>query len=123
LSFRNIDVNGDWEYGRGVASYAQGQAALVLSISTRLKCWAGNCYFDLDNGVDYLNLMGPGNEDALAAALEAVVLQTPDVLGINAFAVNLDDATRALSVTMSANTIYSASTEAELELLSSPLGS
>lgn len=122
MKFRSLDLNGDWNYGRGISSYASGDAAIELDIATSLRSWVGNCFFDLETGVDYLNLLAPGTKDNLNSAIQGVILGIDGVVGINTYESQFDPVTRKLSVQVSIQTIYSQSFLSKLQLLASPLG-
>ena len=122
MKFRSLDVNNDWEFGRGVSSYASDADALALNLATRLRSWVGNCFFDLDMGVDYLNLLGPGTKDDLSDAIQNVILGTDGVMAINTYDQQIDAAIRKSMVNASIYTIFSPSFLAQIQLLASPLG-
>jgi len=122
MRFRSLDLNSDWSFGRGVSSYAKEDAAIALDIATSLRSWMGNCFFDLMSGVDYLNLLAPGTKTDLDDAIQGAILSVNGVVRINTYTSQFDPQTRALSVQVSLQTVYSQSFLTQLQLLSSPLG-
>ena len=94
--FRGLDANGDFMYGQGLGSYATGSAALALDIAARLRLVKGSCFFAVQAGVDYTNLLQKGQLKNLVAALQNAILQTPGVVKIVAMPYQFDPATRAL---------------------------
>lgn len=98
MKFRGLDAAGDWLIGQGLGSYAQAQAAIALDIAARLRSWRGNCFFAINDGVDYSNLLEKGQQPNLQRALSNCILQTPGVVKIVAISFNFNPQTRALSV-------------------------
>jgi len=121
MRVRNIDSGtGDWEFGAGAANYATGQAAAQIMIKTRLLCFYGDCFFDANAGIPWLNYLGTigsSNQLALNLAISGTILNTPDengnqiVTGLLQLSLNLNPKTRALSISYNAITIYSVITD------------
>lgn len=107
MKIRNLDGSGDWSFGRGLASYATGNAAIALNIETRLKSWVGNCFFDTSMGIDWSNLMDKGKQQNLLAALRALILQSYGVVQLNSLTTNFNPTTRNLTVMYTIDTIFS----------------
>lgn len=123
MKFRNLDENGDWEYGRGEASYVVDQACIALDMATRLRSWVGNCPFDPEAGIDYKNLLGIGTKDELDQAIQETIVQTEGVISVGrGFASILDPETRALSVVTDVTTEFTGAFNAKLNIVSSPTG-
>jgi hypothetical protein len=117
MRFRGLDSNGDWMLGQGLGSYARDAAALALDIDTRIRCWYGNCPFDPQFGVDWLNRMDKLQRDNLLIELQRMILQTNGVVRINQVTYDHNTVTRELSVTYDIQTIYSASFRATVAAL------
>lgn len=107
MTFRLLDANGDWVFGAGTASLAEGNEAVKLDIRTRLLSWVNNCFFDLQAGIDWPTRLGRNQEQALLADLQQVILQTAGVISISLLSANLNRETRRSDITYSASTIYS----------------
>jgi hypothetical protein len=107
MKFRGLDVNGDWMFGQGLGSYAQGQDALALDIAARIRSWKGGCFFAPNDGVDYKNLLEKGQLKNLELALQNCIMQTPGVVKILSFAFTFSAGTRSLSMNATIQTIYS----------------
>lgn len=115
MIFRGVDANGNVLFGQGLGSFAAGQAALALDLAARLRSWKGGCFFAPNDGVDYKNLLEKGKEGNLVVALQNAILQTPGVVKINSFNHTFDPQTRALSVTASIWTVYTAAYQLQLD--------
>lgn len=107
MIFRNLDANGDWEYGQGLSNYIAANAAIGLNIRTRILSWLGDCFFDTAAGIDWLNRLGSKNQQALLELdLRRIILQSYGVTGIVSFSTVLED--RIFRANYSVNTIFSA---------------
>lgn len=107
MKFRGLTSTGDFMLGQGLGSYATGQAAIALDISTRLKQWKGSAFFAPNDGVDYTNLLEKGQQKNLTTAISNCILQTSGVVKILSMDVSFKPQTRALSLTYTIQTIYS----------------
>lgn len=106
---RALDGNHDWTFGKGKNNYLSANKAIVQNIDTRLNSFLGDCFFALDAGLDWFNLLGSKDQLALELAVRAVILNTDDVTGIVSLNINLVHSTRAITMTYTVNTIYSIS--------------
>lgn len=106
MKVRALDTVGDWQFGRGLQSYSSDLDSLKQSISTRLKQWVGNCYFALEDGVDWNNYLDIGRKDRLDLNIRRVILQTAGVLKISSYASTINSETRSATITAHITTIY-----------------
>lgn len=109
MKFRGLDAAGDWQLGQGLGSYAKDADALALSIRTRLLSWVGDCFFALQDGIDYHNRLDKGQQKNLIAELTNAIMRTDGVVRVNSLSANLDPKTRALSVTYDVQTVFTQS--------------
>lgn len=104
---RALDSNHDWTFGASLNNYLQGNAAIAQTIDTRLSSFLGNCFFDLQTGIDWFNLLGSiANEAALNLAISTLILNTPSVTGLLQLSLGLSS-NRNFSVSYQVQTIYS----------------
>lgn len=107
MIFRNLDENHDWQFGKGLQDYARHDKAIALNIKTRLLSWVNDCFFDLGAGVDWLNRLGDKSQRRLLEDdLRRIIIQTPDVTGVNSFDTTL--ANRRFAASYSITTKYGA---------------
>lgn len=86
MLFRQIDQDGDWTFGKGINNYARNNEAISLNIKTRLLSWAGDCFFDLNAGIDWTNRLGNKNQfDLLSLDIRKIILETEGVTGLVRF--------------------------------------
>lgn len=87
---RALDTDGDWIFGKGRNDYLSGNAAVTQSISTRLKMFLGDCFFSLNTGIDWFNLLGAKNELALQLSVASTILNTKNVVKLIQLSAVLD---------------------------------
>ena len=108
---RQLDVNGDWTFGKGRQNFVTGVNAMMLNIQTRLKEWRGDCFWNENAGVDWHNFLDVGTEKLLNRDIINVILNSSGVITIDSYSTTLTD--RALSVTAKLKTIYGSVTLSE----------
>ena len=105
MRVRSLDTLGDFSFGKSKSDYKKDSDAVAQLISTRLKSFLGDCFFDLGAGIDWFNLLGSKRMLELKLAISAMILNTPDVTGIIEVSTNLDH-NRKVTIQYSVNTIY-----------------
>lgn len=123
MKHRALDSALDWTFGKGLANYAVDEAAIELNIATRLRSWVGNCFFAMQDGIDWKNRLDVGEEAALLNDLRTLILQSQGVVGINAVSYNLDRRTRDFTVTYNIVTIYNQAFQAQVAQAAGAVGS
>jgi hypothetical protein len=103
---RALDALHDWQFGRGLQSYKSDLDALKQSVQTRLMQWQNNCFFAMDEGVDWANELDIGMKDALDSDIKRTILKTTDVLRIDNYSSTLDASSRAISISCEIRTNY-----------------
>ena len=110
---RQLDSNQDWTFGAGVQNYLTGNAAITQCIQTRLSSFLGDCFFDVQAGIDWFGFLGGKNPTALNVAVSAVILNTSDpvsgqplVLSLNQLDINVTNQ-RKISISYQVQTVYS----------------
>jgi len=102
---RSIDISGDFTFGRGKANYKTGKDAIMQSIQTHLKSWKGDCFFALDDGVDYNNFLDRNTKTFLDNDIKRVILQSDGVIRIDSFSSEIGE-DRDYTSNASVMTIY-----------------
>ncbi len=124
MIFRQLTPAGDWTFGKGVSGYAVDEAAIELNIKTRLLSWKGDCFFALDDFVDWLGRLDKGQEANLVRELKTVILQSFGVVGVNDVQAVLNRETRNAQITYNIATIFGESFTNTLDLAAGlPTGS
>jgi hypothetical protein len=112
MRVRALDSNGDWTFGAGLNNYLTGTAAVSQAIATRLLSFLGDCFFATNEGIDWFTFLGGSkNQLALQLAINAVILNTQSqgvnvITNIVAVSVQLNDVTRAFTVTYEVTSIF-----------------
>ena len=105
MLFRNLDADGDWIFGKGKHDYVSDSISIALNIRTRLLSWVGDCFFDINAGVDWLNRLGSKNQvELLKLDLRRVLLQSFGVTSIEKIDIVFTE--RNFTATYTINTIY-----------------
>lgn len=105
MIFRNLTELGDWTFGRGKQDFTSRNRAVGLNIQTRLNSWVGDCFFDQNAGIDWLNRLGSKNQKAiLELDLRRVILETDGVTDILSFDTIYTD--REFTASYTVKTIY-----------------
>lgn len=108
MSFRAIDGSGDWIWGMNKSSYATKQKEIEFNIRTRVLSFLGDCFFAINEGIDYWRLLDYNGQDELENQIKAVIIATPGVQKVD----NLDIITtsnRDFILSYDVFTIYSTS--------------
>ena len=115
MIFREIDSDGDWNFGAGKQSYATDAKAIELNIKTRILSWLEDCFFALQEGVDWKNRLDSSQQDALTDEIRTLLLQSSGVTGINSVRSTFNPETRLFLIQYDIETIFSPSFERALE--------
>ena len=103
---RNLDKNGDWEFGKGKQSYTKDLKAILLNINTRLKSWIGDSFRSPLEGVDYNNFLDKNTKSFLDSDVKRVILQSEGVIKITKYSSEINRSTRAFTANVELITIY-----------------
>lgn len=107
MRLRKIDADGDWVFGKGASSMISGQQALEQNVRCRILSWQNDCFFALQDGVDWRNRLDKGQGQNLILEIKTVVLASEGVVGIDpasiSFVLNPD---RSFNLSFSIDTIY-----------------
>lgn len=87
---RALDKDGDWSFGKSKNNYLSGSAAVQQNIKTRLLEFIGDCFFNIQAGVDWFNFLGGSkNQVALNFNISSVILNTAFVTSIKQLSISL----------------------------------
>ncbi len=102
---RALDSDGDWTFGKGKSDYLKENAAIGQNVQTRLKSFLGDCFFDLQAGIDWWNLLGSKNIQGLILSVKTMILNTEGVTKLLELSTELDD-NRLQSLSYSMSTVF-----------------
>lgn len=104
-TFATDPVTGDLALVSGRLVVVEGPLAVAERLRGRLTLWQGEWFADLAVGVPFLDFLGQKGALALAdATLRAAITTCPGVASLEAFAADVDAATRRGTVTFRART-------------------
>ena len=87
---RALDNQNDWTFGKSKNNYLSGSAAVQQNIKTRLLEFIGDCFFNIQAGVDWFNFLGGSkNQLALNLNISSVILNTAFVTSIKQLSISL----------------------------------
>lgn len=116
MKTRGLDKNHDWLLGKGLSDYVADAGAISQNIQTRILSWKGDCYFALQDGVDWTNRLGVGQQKALLEEIRALLLQTEGVVSVNNVTASYVPEKRSYTLSYDIQTIFSPSFQAEVDL-------
>lgn len=78
--------NFTWDFGHGLTSYASGQAEIKQDIECSLYEWKNDCFWALNNGIDWRTRLGSKNQkELLDNDIQEIIRERYGVLAINDF--------------------------------------
>jgi hypothetical protein len=105
MKVRKLDSLDDWTFGSGLSGLIKDQGAIEQNLKTRLSSWLGDCFWAMQDGIDYKALLDKGQEDTLTLAIKSVILATQGIVGITSLSVSLS-AAREYTISCTIDTIY-----------------
>ncbi|MDR3244668.1 MAG: hypothetical protein LBT79_07970 [Elusimicrobiota bacterium] len=110
MKHRGIDTNGDWIFGKGRNSYDTNNKAILTNVKTRLLSFYNDCFFDLEAGIDWWNLLGSKNLENLFLSIKECILGSYGVAKIVSFSTHFSQ-DRIVSISFSLRLIDNTITE------------
>jgi len=107
MIIRKIDGENDWDFGHGLSDYSKDDAAIAENIRTRLLSWVGDCFFAVQEGIDWRQRLDIGQQQALKDELQSSILQSFGVVAVNSVELVFDGVTRLATITYNIQTIFS----------------
>jgi len=107
LSDIALNSDRDLDIQNGNLILLTAREAIRQHLSQRLKFWYGEWFLDDRLGmIDETNILTRGADPAIVdARIKSTILQTPGIVSIQDFSMDLDNATRKLSVSFVARSI------------------
>lgn len=108
MSFRNLDENHDWTFGRGLQNYVSRDKEIALNLKTRLLSFLNDCFFAINEGIDWFNHLGAKDRAVILLDVKKVINSTEGVKRINSVDY-FENSSRNLTIRYNIDTIYSTS--------------
>lgn len=115
MIIRKIDNANDWLFGHGLSDYAADQAGIEENVKTRLQSWVGDCFFALQDFVDWRSRLDAGQQSNLLNELKTVILQSEGVVSVISIEGSFEPTTRVFSVSAVIQTIFSSAFQIQLQ--------
>ena len=77
MKIRKLDGLHDWTFGAGKQNYAVDEIAVEENIQTRVLSWQGDCFFALQEGIDWRNLLDKNQQENIELAVAEMILPPP----------------------------------------------
>lgn len=82
----------EWLFGHSIADYKSGVNQIIQDIYTALYEWKYDCFFALENGIDWYTRLGFKNQkELLDQDIVAIIRNRQGVLNISNFNSNLEN--------------------------------
>ncbi len=107
MSVSGLDKNGDWQFGRGLATYQRRQNEVLQKVGTRLKSFKDNWFLDTEANIDWFYLLGYKNTlQKIDQEVRRVTLGTDGVVSIDDLQLIKNDKTRGLLIQLKITTVF-----------------
>lgn len=112
MRYRKQDANGDYVFGGSANDFlVNSPDAVAQAVLTRLRLLQGEWFLDTTVGVPWsAQVLGKNTQGTADASIRSCILGTTGVTEITAYSSSLDSSTRKLSVTVTIDTLYGATT-------------
>jgi len=104
MKIRALDVNNDWAFGSGLSSYNSADNCIAEDIKTAILSWAGDCFFSVDDFIDWKNLLDKNQFNNLKASLYNIISTRQGVVQVNTLIVEM--VSRQFRASYNIDTIY-----------------
>lgn len=107
MSDIRLNDDGDIYLNEGSSELTTGQDSILQSLSQRINTFLGEWFLDTDLGVPWFEqILVKGPEPAiLDAVLKRVILETPGILQLKTFDIQIDSALRKMKLVFDARTV------------------
>lgn len=113
MRVRALDNNWDFKFGRSRQDYASESLATAYDVKQKILCWFNDCFFDMQSGIDYKNLLGrKGGKQTIDNAIKKILVVQPDIIEITFFDSSVTD--RRYSLTARFKTVYGETIEVKV---------
>jgi hypothetical protein len=108
MTYRQLDTNGDFTFGSGLANYLQNSTdAVVQAVQTRFKLWEGEWFLDITEGTPYMSgMLGKYTQETIDQLIKKRILETQGVDSILYYQGIYNGNDRSYIVSATISTIY-----------------
>ena len=113
MRVRALDENWDWRFGQSKQCYAMESLGTAYDVKQKILCWFNDCFFDMQTGIDYKNLIGSkGGKQQLDNSVKKIIVTNPDIVEMTYFESSVTD--RNYTATIRFKTIYGETIEVKI---------
>lgn len=110
MTIRTTNTDWDWKFGHGKSDYANRSLAIAYSIKMKILSWYGDCFFAVQEGIDWKNLLGQkGTKNEIDSEIKRIIATEEGVTEISYFDSSLEN--RDYHLTARIKTIYNETIE------------
>jgi ABC-type amino acid transport substrate-binding protein len=103
---RGLSSDGDWLFGSGKANYTTFNDAILLNISTVLKTFLGECFFNTEAGQNWFTLINQKNVDIIVLSIKSAIYECYGVMNVTEVEYSFD-VNRVFEIKYNIDTLYS----------------
>ena len=113
MRVRALDGNWDWKFGKSKQDYASESLATAYDVKQKILSWYNDCFFDMQSGIDYKNLLvEKGGKQQIDNSIKKILLVQPDIIEITYFESSVTD--RKYTLTTRFKTVYNETIEVKI---------
>lgn len=113
MRVRALDENWDWKFGQSKQCYATESLGTAYDVKQKILCWFNDCFFDMQTGIDYKNLLGSkGGKEQLDNSVKKIIVTNPDIIEMTYFESSVTE--RNYTATIRFKTIYGETIEVRI---------
>lgn len=113
MKVRALDSNWDFKFGKSRQDYADESLGVAYDIKQKILCWYNDCFFDMNTGIDYKNLLGAkGTKVQIDNSVKKIIITQPEVVEMTYFESSVND--RKYTATIRFKTVYGETIEVKI---------
>lgn len=105
MIIRRVNGENDWQFGKGLSSYARDEQAIEQNILTRLQEWIGDCFWAKRAGIDWRARLDVGQDGNLIEEIRACILRSFGAVGVGNVVLTRDGQ-RRVTVVYAVETLF-----------------
>lgn len=113
MKTRTVDNSWDWNFGKGLADYADDALGVAYTVKMKILSWYKDCFFEMDSGIDWKNILGSKvSKEEADAQIKDIIQSEPEITELVYFDSSVTD--RIYSATIRFKTIYNETIEVRI---------
>lgn len=113
MKTRVLDKNWDFVIGHGLNDYADDALGVAYTIKMKVLSWFGDCFFAMNDGIDWKNILGNKNtKDQADSSIKEIIVGDPEITELVYFESVVVD--RKYTCTIRFKTVYGETIEVKI---------